>query len=397
MKLRRAMAVAAATAVIAPAAFLAAPAAYATDGTTSTTSTSGAAGEADSATTDGATTTDGGSTAEDGTKTEDSATTTEDGTTAQDGTKTEDSATTTDGGSTAEDGTKTEDSATTTEDGTTAEDDETTGGAEGGSKPDAETGKDEEEAGEDGEDGDIDEEMPPYCEDLDENFQEQALDVDLAGLPGKIVAGSGWEEFNLTVSNKSKAALKEVAFYAEVENYEFEDESKFLSQYVDLQFRMPDTNEWVTIGDKDWAGGYFWGVENMKPADFVKIDMRLSIDKNAPAGDSYSFGSGAYLGDVKGQECIAETGMSVDFAVLKPGSENENPGEAKPGEGKPEEKPAPDTKPQGGIKELPVTGNLAETGSSSMLPTIGIAGGIAIVAGAGVVFALKRRSNGAAA
>ncbi|MFC8917027.1 LPXTG cell wall anchor domain-containing protein [Streptomyces sp. NPDC057116] len=388
MKLRRAMAVAAATAVIAPAAFLAAPAAYATDGTTSTTSTSGAAGETDGTTNDGATTT------EDGTKTEDGATTTDGGTTAEDGTKTEDDA------STTEDGTKTEDGATT-EDGTGTKDDTATDGTEtgaedGAEKPDAETGKDEEEAGED-EPGDIDEEMPPYCEDLDENFQEQALDVDLAGLPGKIVAGSGWEEFNLTVSNKSKAALKEVAFYAEVENYEFEDESKYLSQYVDLQFRMPDTNEWVTIGDKDWAGGYFWGVDNMKPADFVKIDLRLSIDKNAPAGDSYSFGSGAYLGDVKGQECIAETGMSVDFAVLKPGSENENPGEAKPGEGKPDEKPAPDTKPQGGIKEIPVTGNLAETGSSSMLPTIGIAGGIAIVAGAGVVFALKRRSNGAAA
>ncbi|WP_235024028.1 LPXTG cell wall anchor domain-containing protein [Streptomyces sp. WAC05374] len=384
MKLRRAMAVAAATAVIAPAAFLAAPAAYATDGTTSTTSTSGAAGETDGTTNDGTTTT------------EDGATTTDGGTTAEDGTQAED------GAGTTEDGTKTEDGATT-EDGTGTEDDTTTGGTEtgtedGAEKPGTETGKDEEEeeAGEE-EPGDIDEEMPPYCEDLDENFQEQALDVDLAGLPGKIVAGSGWEEFNLTVSNKSKAALKEVAFYAEVENYEFEDESKYLSQYVDLQFRMPDTNEWVTIGDKDWAGGYFWGVENMKPADFVKIDLRLSIDKNAPAGDSYSFGSGAYLGDVKGQECIAETGMSVDFAVLKPGSENENPGEAKPGEGKPDEKPAPDTKPQGGIKEIPVTGNLAETGSSSMLPTIGIAGGIAIVAGAGVVFALKRRSNGAAA
>ncbi|RST12110.1 LPXTG cell wall anchor domain-containing protein [Streptomyces sp. WAC05374] len=378
------MAVAAATAVIAPAAFLAAPAAYATDGTTSTTSTSGAAGETDGTTNDGTTTT------------EDGATTTDGGTTAEDGTQAED------GAGTTEDGTKTEDGATT-EDGTGTEDDTTTGGTEtgtedGAEKPGTETGKDEEEeeAGEE-EPGDIDEEMPPYCEDLDENFQEQALDVDLAGLPGKIVAGSGWEEFNLTVSNKSKAALKEVAFYAEVENYEFEDESKYLSQYVDLQFRMPDTNEWVTIGDKDWAGGYFWGVENMKPADFVKIDLRLSIDKNAPAGDSYSFGSGAYLGDVKGQECIAETGMSVDFAVLKPGSENENPGEAKPGEGKPDEKPAPDTKPQGGIKEIPVTGNLAETGSSSMLPTIGIAGGIAIVAGAGVVFALKRRSNGAAA
>ncbi|WP_242329352.1 LPXTG cell wall anchor domain-containing protein [Streptomyces formicae] len=137
----------------------------------------------------------------------------------------------------------------------------------------------------------------------------------------------------------------------------------------------------------------------MKSQDFVKIDLRLTIDKSAPAGDSYSFGSGAYLGDVDGQECIAANeGQAVDFVVLAPGSSNENPGEAKPGEGdqKPGDK-GPDTKPQGGIKELPVTGNLAETGSSSMLPTIGIAGGIAIVAGAGVVFAMKRRKGDAVA
>ncbi len=237
----------------------------------------------------------------------------------------------------------------------------------------------------------------PYCEQVDENFEEKALDVEISGLPGKIVAGSGWEDFGLTITNESELDLKDVAFFAEVENFE-EDESKWLSKYVDLQFKLPDSNRWESIGDKEWAGGYFWGVETMKPKDFVKIDLRVRIDKAAPAGDSYAFGTGGYIGDVKGQECIAEnSGALVEFAVLKPGTSVEDPGEATPGEGPGKDVEKPDTKPQGGIKELPVTGNLAETGSDSALPVIGIAGGIALVAGTGVVFALKRRQNGAAA
>ncbi|WP_262006884.1 LPXTG cell wall anchor domain-containing protein [Streptomyces sp. FIT100] len=366
MKLRRAMAVAAATAVIAPAAFLAAPAAYATDGTTSTTSTAGSTGESE---------------------------TPAEGTTPAEETPAEE---TKPGEETPAEETKPEEETPAEE--TKPEEETPAEGTNPEEEPPAEGTNPGEEPPAEGTDPGEDEELPPYCEEIDENFEEKALDVEISGLPGKIVAGSAPEEFNLTITNKSEADLKEVAFYAEVENYEL-DEDKYLSKYVDLEFKLPGTNEWAGIGDKDWAGGYFWGVETMKSQDFVKIDLRLTIDKNAPAGDSYSFGSGGYLGDVEGQECIAENeGQIVDFVVLAPGSSNENPGEAKPGEGdqKPGDK-GPDTKPQGGIKEIPVSGNLAETGSSSMLPTIGIAGGIAIVAGAGVVFAMKRRKGAAVA
>lgn len=238
--------------------------------------------------------------------------------------------------------------------------------------------------------------LPPYCEELDENFEEKALGFKISGLPGKIVAGSGWEDFNLTITNNSKKDLKEVAFFALVENDEFE-EDKWLSKHVELQFRLPGTDQWERIGDSEWAGDYFWGVETMKSKDFVKIDLRVNIAKTAPAVGSYTLGSGGYLGDVDGQECIAESaGVYADFTVLKPGSPNENPGEAKPGEGKPGDK-GPDTKPQGGVKELPVTGNLAETGSDSSLPVIGAVGGVAALAGAGVVFAMKRRRGDATA
>ncbi|MFE6622194.1 LAETG motif-containing sortase-dependent surface protein [Streptomyces sp. NPDC057740] len=245
----------------------------------------------------------------------------------------------------------------------------------------------------------------PYCEEVDENFEEQALDSEISGLPGKIVAGSGWHTFSLTVTNTSKATLNQVAVYAEVENFEIEDPDKFLSPYVELEFLNPATKQWEEIREtyedehgepQEWAGGYFWGLDKMAPQDYIKSKLRLNVHKDAPVGDGYSFGTGAYLDTINGQDCIAESyGTDAYFTVLKPGSSNEDPGEAKPGDGT--HKPGPETKPQGGVEELPVTGNLAETGSSSNLPVLGTIGGIAIVAGAGVVFAMKRRKVGAEA
>ncbi|CAM5671667.1 hypothetical protein SGLAM104S_06580 [Streptomyces glaucescens] len=41
------------------------------------------------------------------------------------------------------------------------------------------------------------------------------------------------------------------------------------------------------------------------------------------------------------------------------------------------------------------TGSLAETGSSSVLQVIGLVGGFAVVAGAGAVYAVRRRKAGA--
>ena len=57
--------------------------------------------------------------------------------------------------------------------------------------------------------------------------------------------------------------------------------------------------------------------------------------------------------------------------------------------------PVPTTKPAGDTAE--VTGNLAETGSSSSTPAIALAGGAAVVLGAGAMFVVRRRRNGDAA
>ncbi|MFF7164790.1 LPXTG cell wall anchor domain-containing protein [Streptomyces sp. NPDC008086] len=238
----------------------------------------------------------------------------------------------------------------------------------------------------------------PYCEEVDEDFAEEALETEVSALPGKIVAGSGWHSFFLKVTNTSDVTLKDVAFYAEVESTKYWETWKpTLSPYVDLQFRNPSTNAWESIeGEDGLAGAYFWGTDTMKPGDFNKIDLRVNIHKGAPAGESYHFGTGAYVDNINGEDCIAEGfGDGWFFDVLPAGSSNENPGEAEPGAEKPST--GAEEKPQGGVSEQPVTGSLAQTGSSSDMPAIATIGGIAIVAGAGVMFAMKRRRSGAEA
>ncbi|MFF6993709.1 LPXTG cell wall anchor domain-containing protein [Streptomyces sp. NPDC008313] len=232
----------------------------------------------------------------------------------------------------------------------------------------------------------------PFCEDVDGDYGSAKVSADLKGLPGKIVAGDGYHSFKLVVTNESKADVQDVAFYAEVENYEL-DVDKFLSQYVDLEFKNPESGKWERIGTDEWAGDYFFFVDTLEAKASEKVDLRVSIDAKAPAGDAYSFGSGAYLDNVKGQDCIAEGWAQYDFEVLKAGSANPEPGDATPDD---KGDKGSVKKPQGDVSQLP-TGSLAETGSSSALPTIGLVGGIAVVAGAGAVFTVRRRRSGDAA
>ncbi|MET8942235.1 LAETG motif-containing sortase-dependent surface protein [Streptomyces sp. NPDC004542] len=342
MKLRRAMAAAAATAALAPLALLSAPAAFAEDSTPDPTDTVTATSSPTETPTTEAPTTE--------------APTTEAPTT---GTGTPTDTTTSATGTPTDTATATP----TTAEPTTAEP------TEDPSDPDV-----------------------PYCEDLDENFGDAKVTADIKGLPGKIVAGDGFHGFKLVVTNESKTDVDGVAFYAEVENYEL-DESKYLSPYVDLEFKNPEDGTWDRIGTDDWAGDYFFYVENLKSGASKSLDLRVSIDAKAPAGDAYSFGSGAYLDNVEGQDCIAEGWAQYDFQVLEPGSANPDPGDATPGD---DDSKDPVKKPQGDVSDLP-TGNLAETGSSSALPVIGLVGGLAVVAGAGAVYTVRRRKASAGA
>ncbi|WP_336605867.1 LAETG motif-containing sortase-dependent surface protein [Streptomyces sp. BA2] len=337
MKLRCVMAAAAATAAIAPLALLSAPAAFATDATTPSPSTSATESATPSATATESATPTGSATP--------SATATESATPAPSATATE--------------------SATPTK--------QPTGSATPTGEPTAE---------------------PTDCP-VDENGEDadSKLELGLSGLPGKIVAGSGWHQFKLTASNPSDEDLGEVQWLAAVDNFtESEDEKDWLANYAQIQYFNPDSKAWESIAD-EVSGGLYFGSTELGAKEKVDIKLRVNVSAEAPAGDGYALGLGGYLDSE--QNCVHNAFAFYEFTVLKAGSNNENPGEAE--ENKGGKTPAGGKTPTGGAKEIPTTGNLAETGSSSMLPTIGLVGGVAVIAGAGAVFVVRRKKADATA
>jgi LPXTG-motif cell wall-anchored protein len=230
----------------------------------------------------------------------------------------------------------------------------------------------------------------PGEDEEDEDFECKTSDLELSitGLPGKIAAGSGWHKFKLNVYNSSETTVKEIDYIAGA-SFDKNGENLFETKQVELQALDPETNTWETLDEEGQAVGYIGSSDELKPGYEVELPLRLNVKASAPAGAGFTLGGGIYIGD---KDCFGFQDVAYKFQIVKPGTDT---GGTKPQEGGkvpvPSEKP--DTNTEGNV-----TGNLAETGSSSILPTVGIAGGIAIVAGAGVVFAMKRRrSDGAAA
>ncbi|WJV46728.1 LPXTG cell wall anchor domain-containing protein [Streptomyces flavofungini] len=380
MKLRRALAAAAATAVIAPLALLSAPAAFATEDV-STTPSANATPPAESPGPEDP--------AEpgDGTKPGDGDTEPEDPTKPDDPAEPGDGTEPGEGDAKPGDDTEPGDSDAKPGDGDTDPGDDTEPGEDTTGPGDETTPTDE----------------PTECPVDDESGEDaaNALELKLKGLPGKIVAGSGWHEFKLIAANPSDEDLGKVRWLAAADNFsESEDEKDWLSSYTRIQFYDPEAKGWKSIVDEVESGVTF-GTTTLAAKEQVEIRLRLNINKKAPAGDGYAFGLGGYVDSEL--NCEHNAFAFFDFTVLKPGSDNEHPGEAIP---RPDvTEPPAAKKPQGGradevkktVADIPPTGSLAQTGSSSALPTIGIVGGIAVVAGAGAVYVVRRRSNSDAA
>ncbi|MFD5472881.1 LAETG motif-containing sortase-dependent surface protein [Streptomyces sp. NPDC127105] len=368
MKIRRYLALAAATAAITPAVFLAAPAAFATDGNPDSSSSTPASTDSESAALSGSdakTEGDGSDTkAEDGsdTKTEDGSDTTEGGS----DTKTEDGSDTTEGGS----DTKTEDGSDTTE---------------GGSDSKGEGTTDEEPATPSPSASPSETPGPQVCNDSEDYTQDKNLHTSLSGLPSQIVAGSGFHNFKLNVNNSGHNAYKRVdlgVFAAQVN----EKNHEVTTSYLTLQYKDPATGTWqnISLNENDEGAGYL-GYTDVQAKESFSIDLRLSIDRKAPAGMGFAISIGMYADD-KGNCVYSSDDDFYQFDVLAAGSKSGNPGDAKPQGGR---KPLP-AKPAGDNQIVP-QGHLAETGSNSALPMIALAGGAAVAVGTGAVFVVRRR------
>lgn len=151
---------------------------------------------------------------------------------------------------------------------------------------------------------------------------------------------------------------------------------------IDLAFYDPEAKQWVPSGI-----GVAFGETTLKAGQTVDIKLRMTVAKDAPLGAGYAFGFTGYVNEE--ENCTTEAYAFYDFTVIG-ASATPKPGDAKENEGK---------KPQGGLKPveekktLEPTGQLAETGAGSMLPVIGLVGGVTVLAGTGVVFAVRRRGG----
>ncbi|WP_371799288.1 LPXTG cell wall anchor domain-containing protein [Streptomyces sp. NBC_01707] len=338
MKLRRAMAVAAATAVIAPAAILAAPVAFADDTVPAAETTSAAPTESAQTETPSAdvTTTAPAESTSSSPAEETEETAGETGDPAAD-------ASSTPSGSTTPSGTP---SGSVTPSGTPSESEDPEG--------------------------------PTECE-------KSALDISINGLPGKIARGSGWHKFTMNVYNSSKTTVRDLDYFAGASSDEAGNDL-FKSKQVSLQALDPKTKTWEDLSEDGRAVGWVGQSEEIQAGYEVDLPLRINVQSTAPVGAGFTLGAGLYVGD---KDCVGVSDVAYRFRIVKSGGSGSTPqtGGTAP---VPAESPSSNTTGN-------VSGTLAETGSSSAVPMFALVGGAAVVLGAGAMFVVRRRRNGDAA
>ncbi|MBT2415163.1 LPXTG cell wall anchor domain-containing protein [Streptomyces sp. ISL-12] len=214
----------------------------------------------------------------------------------------------------------------------------------------------------------------------------EAVDSDITGLPGKIAAGSGWHEFSLTVKNTSDGTLYGLGYLISAASNKAGDDL-FTSRTVRLQAYDPEEKSWYDLDEYGYAIGYAGMTEELKPGYEAEVPLRLNVAAGAATGTAFTIGSTLYADD---DLCVRDLEVAYQFQIVAAGTDTSG---TKPQTGG--KVPVASASPSAGTPQ--VTGNLAETGSSSALPMVGLVGGFAVVAGAGAVFAVRRRKAGAEA
>lgn len=163
------------------------------------------------------------------------------------------------------------------------------------------------------------------------------------------------------------------------------DDAKDYSGEIKVQVFDKVTKSWQTIADAAGEGGTFTAF-SLGAGQSVSYKLRLSVSGKVPDSLGLTGGLAEYADE---QGCwLADdpNGWAYFFDILGAGSDPGKPGDAKPQTG--------GMKPIKNVNEVDATGSLAETGSSSALPMIGLTGGLAVALGAGAVFVVRRRKAG---
>lgn len=227
---------------------------------------------------------------------------------------------------------------------------------------------------------------PELCVDEEGNdLTEISTDLtsSLSGLPDTIVAGSGWTKFSFDVSNKGDDTIADITPVLGVAAMGWDAED--YSGEISVQVLDKDSGTWKEVAGAAGEGGTFPAFE-LAAGQSVSYQLRLSVSGKVPDSIGLTIGFAQYADDEGCWVADDPNGWIYFFDILAAGSDAGSPPDAKPQTGG--EKEISD------VQTVEATGSLAETGSSSVLPLIGLTGGAAVVAGAGAVYVVRRRNSG---
>ncbi|MEV5316336.1 LPXTG cell wall anchor domain-containing protein [Streptomyces sp. NPDC052687] len=225
-------------------------------------------------------------------------------------------------------------------------------------------------------------EPDPVCADPGDESTGVSEDLrsGLSGLADTIVAGSGWEQFSFDVSNRGDEEIKDIKPLIGVAAIGWDEQD--YSGEITVQVRDKASGTWSTIADTGGEGGTFPAF-SLGAGQSISFEMRLSVSGEVPDAIGLTGGFAQYADEEGCWIADDPNGWVYFFDILAAGSENPQPGDAKPQTG--------GMADLDDVNSVDVTGSLAETGAGSALPMIGLVGGAAVVAGAGAVYIVRRK------
>ncbi|WP_435193264.1 hypothetical protein [Streptomyces sp. NRRL F-5630] len=217
-----------------------------------------------------------------------------------------------------------------------------------------------------------------------------AVLVAFSGLPGKLVTGSGWHPFELAFVNKTSEPVHNLVAFAGVSG-DAEGLRIFRTGQVALQAKNPGTGAWEPLAFDEESFDFLNQGEDLAPHKKLTFALRLDVTSKAPVGSAFTLGAGVYDG-AEDPQCGRVSNGGYGFEIVAPGTTTAG---ARPARGGSVPLPGAAASPSPAASASPATGSLASTGGDGTLPVLGLVGGIAVLAGTGVVCAVRRRGGAA--
>ncbi|MFI0238848.1 hypothetical protein [Streptomyces sp. NPDC016845] len=219
--------------------------------------------------------------------------------------------------------------------------------------------------------------------------------AELRGLPSKVVAGSGWHHFTFRVSNKTSEEFDAAFVRLYAFAFAYDEDTTEITKYVHVQYSGMDGWHDVDTAIDTESDEPFANVGRIAPGDHADLPLRLSVDRKAPTGigGSVAFATSVDPDGVCGESVPEdqEYRFEIVAAPKKPGTVPAAVTSPKPVV---TSTPTPSNTPAPQASSAPYSGTLAATGSGPALPALGTVGGIAVLAGAGVIYSVRRRKAG---